>query len=154
MTYEILRFTHVLGVVIFMGNIIVTALWKISADKTRNPQVVAFSQELVSLTDWVFTLGGVALVLIGGYGMAWLSGIDHFATGWLLWGEILFTFSAIIWLAILVPLQIKMHREAKIFKSDGQIPEAYWRKNRLWYIWGIVATSVPLGTLFLMVVKP
>jgi len=65
--YTTLKFLHLLGVVLLVGNIIVTALWKTLADRSGNPATVAFAQRTVALADWVFTLPGVLLVLIGGW---------------------------------------------------------------------------------------
>lgn len=154
MTYEIMRFIHVFGAIIFLGNIIITALWKISADRTNNPQIIAFAQFLVTKTDWLFTFGGVVLLVIGGYGMAGIKGIDLSGETWLVWGQGLFVVSAIIWIALLIPLQIAQHKSAQKFKDGSDIPQAYWKRNRLWYIFGIIATIIPLITLYLMIIKP
>jgi hypothetical protein len=40
--YRLLKSLHVLGVVIFLGNIIVTAVWKALADRTGSPAIVAY----------------------------------------------------------------------------------------------------------------
>ena len=74
-SYLLLKTLHLVGVVIFLGNIIVTAWWKVMADRTRDPKIIAFAQRQVTLTDWVFTFGGVTLVAIGGYGNAALHGM-------------------------------------------------------------------------------
>jgi len=65
-TYLWLKSLHLLGVVMFLGNIIVTGWWKFMADRTKNPVIIAFAQRQVTLTDWIFTAGGVILVLAGG----------------------------------------------------------------------------------------
>jgi uncharacterized membrane protein len=39
--YLLLKSLHVLGVVIFLGNIIVTAVWKALADRTGSLAIVA-----------------------------------------------------------------------------------------------------------------
>jgi uncharacterized membrane protein len=67
MSYNAFKMIHLLGVVVFLGNIIVTALWKALADRTADPPVIAFAQRLVTLTDWIFTAGGALLIVIGGY---------------------------------------------------------------------------------------
>ncbi|MGA2636630.1 DUF2269 family protein [Methylocella sp.] len=64
-----------LGIVLFLGNIIGTGVWRAFADRTRNAEVIAFAQRLVTLTDWAFTLSGVVLILVGGYGMASAAGM-------------------------------------------------------------------------------
>ena len=42
--YLLLKSLHVLGVVIFLGNIIVTAVWKALADRTGSPTIAAYAQ--------------------------------------------------------------------------------------------------------------
>ena len=36
-TYLLLKSLHIFGVVIFLGNIIVTGWWKVMVDRTKNP---------------------------------------------------------------------------------------------------------------------
>jgi uncharacterized membrane protein len=64
--YLWLKITHILGVILFLGNIIVTGWWKLMADRTRSPKIIAFAQHQVTLTDYVFTLGGVLIILMSG----------------------------------------------------------------------------------------
>jgi len=47
----------VLGIVLFLGNLIVTAVWKVLADRTRQVDVIAYAQRLVAITDIAFTVG-------------------------------------------------------------------------------------------------
>ena len=68
--YRILKLLHVLGAILFVGNMVVTALWKTMADRTRRPEIVAFAQRLVTTTDFVFTGFGAGLVLATGLMMA------------------------------------------------------------------------------------
>ena len=55
MSLETLKLLHLLGVILFLGNILVTAWWKIAADRTRNPAVIAHAQRQVIVTDGLFT---------------------------------------------------------------------------------------------------
>jgi uncharacterized membrane protein len=82
--YIAFKFIHLLGVVLFLGNIIVTAVWKALADQTAEPRTIAYAKRLVTITDWIFTLGGIILVLIGGYGMVAFAGLDPLGPTWLL----------------------------------------------------------------------
>ena len=154
MSYETFKIIHLLGVVLFLGNIIVTGVWKVMADRTGEPSTIAFAQRLVSLTDWIFTAGGVLLILIGGYGMVYVGGLDLRGEAWLLWGQGLFIASGFVWALILIPAQIAQARQVHAFASGGDIPEDYWRLNRRWIFWGIIATLLPLANLYWMVVKP
>jgi len=144
---------HMLGIVVFLGNIIVTGVWKYHADATQRPEVIAFAQRLVALTDWIFTLGGVILILIGGFGMVGVAGLDIATTPWLRLGLTLFGISGVIWVVILIPIQVAQARIARTFATGGEIPVRYWWLNRQWYIWSSAATVLPLLNLYVMVHK-
>jgi uncharacterized membrane protein len=152
-TYLVLKTAHVLGVVLFVGNIIVTAVWKGMADRTGRPEVVGFAQRLVTLTDWVFTLPGVLIVLFAGLAMAQLGGLSTTDAPWIRHGLLLFTASGLVWAFVLIPLQIVQAKAARAFENGGEIPERYWRLNRQWFIWGIAATVLPVLNIAIMVLK-
>jgi uncharacterized membrane protein len=154
MSFEAFKAIHLLGVILFLGNIIVTGVWKVLADRTGEPRVIAYAQRLVTLTDWIFTAGGVALILIGAYGMAAVGHLDLRGPTWLVWGQAMFAASGVIWIVILVPTQLLQARQARAFGSGGAIPESYWRHGRRWLIWGTIATVIPLANIYFMVFKP
>jgi uncharacterized membrane protein len=154
MPYEAFKVIYLFGVIVFLGNIIVTGVWKVMADRTGDPRTIAYAQRLVTLTDWIFTAGGVALILVGAYGMAAVAGLDLRGTTWLFWGQTLFAASGLIWIAILIPTQIVQARQARAFANGGTIQDSYWRHGRRWAIWGTIATVVPLANLYFMVFKP
>jgi uncharacterized membrane protein len=153
-TYLLLKSLHIFGVVIFLGNIIVTGWWKVMADRTNNQQIIAFAQHQVTVTDYIFTLGGVLLIFVTGITNAELHGMDYYTVKWLVWGNALFIASGVIWLAILLPVQIKQAKMAKQFVAEESIPEKYWKLGRLWIIFGTIATLLPLANLYWMVFKP
>jgi uncharacterized membrane protein len=144
--YTAFKVIHLLGVVLFLGNIIVTALWKTLADRTREPRVIAYAQHLVTVTDWVFTAGGVLLIVIGAYGMVATGGLDPFGTPWLLLGQALLLAPGVIWVVVLIPTQIAQARLARGFAAGGLIPEGHWRLNRRWLVWGSSPRSSPWRT--------
>jgi uncharacterized membrane protein len=152
-TYLWLKTLHVLGAVLFLGNIIVTGWWKLAADRTRDPRIISFAQRQVSLTDYLFTAGGVALLLGSGLLNAYLHQMQISALPWLIWGSALFAASGIIWIAVLIPAQSAQARMAREFASGGPIPDAYWRLCRRWNLWGALATLLPVCVLYFMVFK-
>ncbi len=154
MEYQLFKALHLFGVAIFIGNIIVTGLWKALADRTGRAVTIAYAQRLVTLTDWLFTAGGVALILIGGYGMVAAGDLDLGNQTWLVWGQGLFVASGAIWVILLIPIQIKQARLARGFADGSQVPDLYWRLNRLWLFWGVTATVLPIVNFYLMVFKP
>lgn len=152
-TYLALKSLHILGVVLFVGNIVVTGWWKVMADRTRHPAIVAFAQRQVTLTDWIFTFGGSSLVVVGAYANVYLHDLPLDAP-WLVWGQAMFFLSGLLWVAILIPLQIRLARLARGFAGGGAIPDEYWRLNRVWLWVGILATVLPAANLYFMVFKP
>lgn len=152
-SYLYLKMIHILGVTIFIGNIIVTGWWKLMADRTLSPSVIAFAQRQVTVTDYIFTFGGILLTLIGGLGNVWINGIDPL-TPWILKGASIFLLSGLIWVAVLIPIQYKQAKMAKKFEVDNEIPQEYWRLNNLWYIWGIINIIIPVSIIYWMVGKP
>ncbi len=154
MIYEVAKFLHVTGVVMLMGNITVTAIWKFFADRDGRPQVLAFAQKLVTYTDWSMTVWGVVLTMGGGYFMALRGNFDLLGAGWLFWSQLLFVAAGMIWLLAIVPIQIKQARLAKAFANGGEVPASYRALSHRWLAWGLVST-VPLVTAtWLMVAKP
>ncbi len=153
MTYSILKFLHVLGVVLLIGNVTITAYWKVFADRTRDGVLVAHAQRAVIYADWLFTLPGIVLILVGGYGMAYHAGLNLFESPWLVWGQVFFLVSGLIWLAVLVPVQIRQSRVARALSPTDRVPESYWRDGRIWLIWGIVATVPLIAAIYVMIAK-
>ncbi|RIH90285.1 hypothetical protein Mterra_00594 [Calidithermus terrae] len=149
-SYLLLKSLHVLGAVIFLGNILVTALWKVLADRTQNPAIVAYAQRLVTVTDFAFTALGVGLIIVTGELMAgrWEG------ASWVGWGRGLFVASGVIWLVALVPIQVAQARMARAFARQASIPAAYWRLAYWWGVFGVIATALPLLNLYFMVFKP
>ena len=156
--YRLVKMLHLLGVVLFVGNILVTALWKTLADRTRDPKVIAFAQRLVGVTDVVFTGPGAGLVAVSGVmmGIVFATDLDgaFWKVGWIAAGVALFAVSGLIWVAILVPVQLRQSRMARTFERDATIPDAYWRLCRIWNLAGATASLLPLINLYLMVLRP
>ncbi len=94
--YLLLKAFHVFGVILFLGNIIVTGFWKAFADFSNDWHVIAFSQRLVTYTDIIFTTIGVIIISITGPIMASYYG-NFWRIKWIAWGLSLFIASGIIW---------------------------------------------------------
>lgn len=154
MLYEIAKTVHVIGVILLVGNVSATAIWKLFADRTRDPKIMAFAQKLVTYTDLSLTLWGIILIVAGGYAAALIGEVDLIGQGWLLYGQLLFVVSGALWLGILLPLQIRQARAAKRFAETGDVPEQYRRDCRSWVIWGLVATVPLVAAIWVMIAKP
>jgi len=153
MSYEAWKLLHLMGLVLLLGNVTVTSIWKLYADRTGDTKIIAFSQRLVTVTDWFFTFWGIVLLLAGGFGAAWEIGLDPFGTRWLVSAELQFVAAGAIWLGILVPIQVRQARLARDFVPGGEVPEAYRRLSRRWIIWGLIATLPLIGASWEMIAK-
>lgn len=142
---------HVIGVVIFVGNIVTAAFWKVRADASNNAALIHHGVKNVMLADFVFTLPGLALVIVSGIVMAVRADLPMSGFNWLTLSLILFSITGIIWLALLLPLQRAMIRHIAACLDSGMISQAYKKASRNWAIFGIAATFIPIVILYLMV---
>jgi uncharacterized membrane protein len=152
--YAFFKSLHILGFVLMAGNVTVTALWKVFADRTSKTQIIGFAQWLVTVTDFSFTLTGGFLMVIGGYGAAYVGHLSLFQTPWLVLGQIMLALAGAVWLGILVPIQIRQARCAQDFAIIGEVPEHYRKDSRTWLVWGLLSTVPLLAGLYWMVAKP
>lgn len=148
------KFLHYLGVILLAGNITVTAVWKVFADRNGDWRLVAFGQRMVTGTDFGLTIPGIILTMVGGYGSLWVMGYSLHEPAWLLWSQIMFVLAGIIWLFILVPIQIEQARIARGFTEAEGITDEYRSLSRRWITWGLISTIPLTAVLWLMVAKP
>lgn len=152
--FNIFKFAHLLGVILLVGNITVTAVWKVFADRTRDASIVAFGQRLVTGTDFGLTVPGIVLTMVGGYGAMIAAQYDFPGPFWLLWSQICFVAAGLVWLGILIPIQVIQARMAREFADAADVPEPYRRLARLWLVWGLIGTVPLVSALYLMIFKP
>ncbi len=152
--YLLFKTLHILGVILFLGNIIVTAWWKNMANRTRDVKIITFAQRQVTLTDYVFTALGVGLLVASGEYLAQTFMENSSGITWIMNGRLLIIASGIIWISILVPVQIKQARLARDFTDGCAIPAQYWRLSLIWNIFGMLAILLPVIAIYWMVYKP
>jgi uncharacterized membrane protein len=152
--YAFFKTVHIIGVVVLVGNVTITAYWKVLADRTGDTKLIAHAQHGVTVADWIFTLAGIFLILVGGYGAVAVAGLSVTGPSWLVIGQLLFAISGLVWLIILVPIQIRQARAARTLAPNTALPSQYRRDSRSWLIWGIVATVPLVAAIYVMVAKP
>jgi uncharacterized membrane protein len=144
-----LKTIHVLSACLFLGNVIVSGTWAALAERTRNVEIIRFSNRLVLVTDLLFTFSGALGVIITGHLMAGRFGGAE-AQPWINWSYMLFGMSGLIWALVLLPIQLK---QRLLLKRDDHITAEYLRWSRVWQISGAVATVLPLPIIYLMITK-
>jgi uncharacterized membrane protein len=153
--YIILKVLHVAAVVIFLGNLVTGILWKIHADQTKDPVIIRHTVAGLIRADRWFTIPGVLLILIGGFGGAAVGGLPLLGTPWILWGIVLFTVSGVAYMARVVPLQRKMLQVARSGVESGTFDwNRYRALSRGWNVWGTIALVTPVLAMIVMIAKP
>jgi len=153
--YLWLKLLHLVAVVAFLGNITTGLFWKLHADRTRDPRIIAHTFDGIIRSDRWFTIPGVVVILVGGIGAAIAGGIPLLGTGWILWSIVLFTISGLVFVIRVAPLQTQLRALAQAGAEQGSLDWArYHRLARTWELWGAVALVTPVAALVLMVLKP
>ncbi len=134
----------------FIGNMLVTALLKGIIGATKTPNLVAFGQRFITITDIVFY--GLSSLLIS------ITGIymnpDFLDVTYLKWGFWLFISVGIIWIGYFIPIQVKQSKLAKEFKDKEEIPPLYWKLEKMWTAGGIIAMILVFTIFYFMIFKP
>lgn len=155
MIYLALKFLHIIGAILFLGNITTGVFWKAHADRSRNPVIIAHALDGVIRSDRLFTIPGVIMIVASGFAAAIVGGIPLLRTEWVAGGIILFTIAGIAFGARVAPLQRQMRDLARANADPATFDwAAYERLSRGWAIWGSVALLAPLAAAALMVFKP
>ena len=149
--YSVWKLAHIIGVVMFLGNIVTGLFWVRFARASGDPRLISHAVRGVIRSDRLFTVPGVIVVTIFGFGAAALGGYPIWGTGWIRWSIILFSISGVAFMWKLAPLQRKManyfdsHPEADLSGFDALM--------RQWELWGLIATVTPIVAFVLMVLK-
>lgn len=143
---------HILGAVMFMGNIVVTAVWASLARRSRNIEALRLGVRGISVTDAIFTVPGGLLVLLNGG----IIGTPYFRAHatWLFVSIGLFAASGIVWGGLLIPVQKRLSALMRATPGGASIPPEVDSLLGRWFRWGGIATVLPLIALVLMVFKP
>ena len=153
--YLTLKFLHIVGVILFLGNITTGVFWKLHADKSRDPRVISHALAGIVRADQLFTIPGVALILLGGFGAAIVGHRPLLRTAWLAGGIVLFVLTGLTFMARVAPLQRRMLALSRSANESAAFEwAAYDELSRAWVIWGSVALTLPAIAASLMVFKP
>lgn len=152
MAYSFIKLIHIIFVIIFLGNITIGLFWKMIAEKTKDPDKIAFAFRGIIKADRYFTMPGVIIITLFGVGLAMHAKLPILGTGWILWSIILFMISGIVFMAKLVPLQKKLAALASDKEKFSW--DEYHKLSKQWDFWGYVALLTPWIAVILMVFKP
>jgi uncharacterized membrane protein len=145
-----LKTAHVLGAILFVGNVIVTGIWSAIFFRARQTHDFARAARAIVITDWWFTVGGGALLTMSGVALALHRGLPLWETVWIKQAMLALALSTVMWLVVLVPAQRAMVRHRQDEHDDVALVRAYSR----WNVTGWLATVPLVYAVWCMVAKP
>ena len=153
MTYEILKFVHVLGAIVLLGTGGGIAFFMVMAHRTRDAGHVARTAGTVVVADTVFTATAVIAQPVTGTALAWKAGWS-LSEPWILASLALYAVAGAFWLPV-VWMQMRMRDLALASAGAGEtLPPEYGRLYRLWFLCGFPGFGAVMAILWLMIAKP
>ncbi len=153
MTYELLKWLHILSATMLFGTGLGSAFYKFNADRSGDGAAIYQVNKIVVLADWLFTAPTVVVQPLTGIGLAYVLGIP-LTTPWLLVSLLLFAVAGLCWLPV-VWLQIRMRDLALLaIQQHTPLNAQYHRLARIWFWLGVPAFIAIIGVFVLMVFKP
>ena len=154
MEYAYLKLTHLIAVVMFLGNIITGLYWMRIATKTRDLKIISFTMRGIIKADRYFTIPGVLVITAGGFLAAIYGRLPILGTGWILWSIIMFSVSGLAFAFKVAPLQKKIYNLSSGRGDSGNFDWDKFDKMYLsWDVWGLVALLTPLAAFVMMTLK-
>ncbi len=153
MSYEVLLFLHVMGAIVLVGTGAGIAFFLVLSHRSQDPALIAHVAGIVVIADTVFTASAAIAQPITGYLLAREVGWS-LREPWIALSLILYVLIGVFWLPV-VWIQIRMRdlaRRAAVSRS--QLPQAYQRLYRIWFICGVPAFGAILVIVWLMLMKP
>jgi uncharacterized membrane protein len=103
------KLLHIVGAVLFIGNIVGAAAWMTLARLSQQVKVIHFAARTVIMADLLFTIPGVLLLCVNGLIMAPAFGSGSLlGASWVAAALALLVLSGIVWAAFLLRYQAQM----------------------------------------------
>ncbi len=153
MTYELLKFVHVIGACVLLGTGAGIAFFMVISNRSGKPAFIAHTAGIVVLADTAFTATAAVLQPVTGYFLARETGWPVFE-GWVFWSISLYVVVGVFWLPV-VFIQIRLRELAQAAADRNEpLPVLYHRLYRIWFLCGFPAFSAVLAIVWLMLTKP
>ena len=144
---------HVVMAAYFLGGGTLIAWFKLRADRSGDPRLVAWALGEVVLADWVFTLPCGLTLLASGLFMAIGHEFPILETEWLVAGLVDYTVAGLLWVPA-VRLQLEM-RDLAVAAAEAAepLPARYHQATRTWVMLGAPAFLVSMHAVWAMCAK-
>jgi uncharacterized membrane protein len=152
MSYEVVKFIHLIGMVLLLGAGGGSAYYKYMTDRYGSLDSIVLMNKHVVLADWLFTTPAVIIQPISGMILASILQIP-LSQSWLKLSILLYLFSVGLWL-VAVYLQIKMKKLAlEAQKSGNKLSVQYTTYAKIWFMIGFPSFLSMMAIVVLMVFK-
>lgn len=142
-------FIFILGLILLIGNVIITQYWMMMIERTGNEAAVKSAVRIVNWADVFFTTPGIFLAVIAGHILT--DSFGGYETGWVLWATITFPIVGVLWLAGLVPMQNKL---ARLAETSKKLDDGFYSLLHKWYVIGALTTLLSIAVAALAIVQP
>ena len=153
MTYDLIKYLHVLGATVILGTGAGIAFFMLMSHLSRDAAFIARTAGVVVLADFIFTATAIAIQPVTGY-ILMRETETPFTEGWLALALAFYVVAGLFWLPV-VWMQRRMRDLAAAAASAAKpLPHEYHRLFRLWFLFGFPGFGSVLAILWLMIAKP
>lgn len=152
--YLPLRLVHIVGVVLFLGGLVMALLWKLAADRSGDAAFASRVHRTLRKMDGRVIGPGALLTFAGGYAMVRFLGgrISHHA--FVLWGLILMFLALALWYFGMRNVGERLADEAEAAAKNGApLSNEYAKRSVAWLAFGAGAVLLVLVVVILMVFR-
>ncbi|MDX1453126.1 MAG: DUF2269 family protein [Oleiphilaceae bacterium] len=155
MAFTLWKFVHLIGVIIFLGNISTGFFWKAHAEKYRDQRILMSAFEGIYLSDRWITNTCVVIIILSGIMMAYVTDLALLTQGWVIASFVVFLLAGAFYSKGIIPLNRKIIAHLAQEKPFGdQEWQEYERMRKPWFLMGLAATATPFLVLAIMFFKP
>lgn len=144
-SYQTHKMLHLLGFAMFLANVFVGPLWMFYGLKSKNIPIMKFSIKMLLLTDVLFTVPGLILLVFNGLAMNSAFENSHF--NWLRF-SVLSLF--LLWILVL-PVLYFQEKLRNAIELENEEKITYFKK--MWIVSGLISAVPLLVICFLMIYK-
>ncbi|GHB48254.1 membrane protein [Pseudovibrio japonicus] len=153
MTYELLKFLHIIGACVLIGTGAGIAFFMVIAARTLDAAAIAHTAGTVVIADTLFTASAVIIQPITGFLLAKEVGWS-LTEGWIALSLALYFVIGAFWLPVVwIQIQLRNLATAAVAMSTP-LPLRYHKLYRIWFACGFPAFLAILGIVWLMIVRP
>ena len=150
--YTEIKYLHIICVILFAANTIITPWWRCKAVHSGDINAVRFVSDYMGKSDTLFY--SIAGTLVAVTGILQLHGYPELLNAlWIQLGIAYWILTYFVWVLVLRPIQKVQRKLLRGVNNIDEIPEEYWKLNKKWRWAGWAGFIIPLLAAHAMVMK-